>query len=249
MTRDRPENVSFAAPALRRGTALVGTALLIAMPILVGCDPTSTPQGGNPTTDCSFPADQSSGLRIDCKVTGQLPNAKIDPVNSAADACGPLTFTLFGQMVSVPLEITYGENGEDSSELVRLGAKIKPATQTGKLAKSAGDRCTGHSGPEFPVNTSFEGKHVARIDKRGPIACVYESRLTFDEYKQTVGVGIDLSIADQTRAQVKAALKKRLDLEMARTVNRRLKPQANINDPGFVARSGRCDGDYNPFRD
>lgn len=232
---------------VRRFAACAGAVPLMLLPILAGCDPTDTPPGGNPTTDCSFPANQSAGLRIDCDVTGPLPSAKIDPANPAADACGPLTFMLFDQTINVPTEITLGENGEDSVERIRLGVKIKPSTQTGKLAKAAGDGCTGHSGPEFPVNTTFKGKHVARIDKRGPIACVYESRLTFDSYEQTVGVGIAVPIADSTRATVKAALKRRLDLEMARAINQRLKPRANINDAGFVGRAGRCEGDYKLF--
>src|SRR5688572_15944171 len=118
--------------------SLIGTAFLPA------CTPTPTPGGGAPVTGCAFAAQQGAiGLTMDCTVTGGLPNMLIDPANSSNTGCAFTSFSLFGQTVTAPIRVIYGQNGDDSDARVRLGATINGATHGGSLAKSSFPGCAG----------------------------------------------------------------------------------------------------------
>ena len=230
--------------------ALIGTAFLPA------CTPTPTPGGGAPVTGCGFAAQQGAiGLTMDCTVTGGLPNMLIDPVNSANTGCGLASLSLFGQTVNVPIRVIYGENGDENNGRVRLGAMIPQAagnalaTHGGSLAKAAVPNCNGITGPTVPVTTSFGGRHIAIVDKSQNPMCVFESRLDLAPYNQSIGpgLGLNLDVSGITRTAVRNALARRLDLELARAVNRLLLPAANTNAAGFVGRGGRCLNDYREF--
>ena len=230
--------------------ALIGTAFLPA------CTPTPTPGGGVPVTGCAFAAQQGAvGLNMDCTVTGALPNMLIDPGNSANAGCALASLSLFSQTVNVPIRVVYGENGDDNNARVRLGAMIPRApgnplaTHGGSLAKAAVPNCNGITGPTVPVTTSFGGRHIAIVDKGRNPMCVFESRLDLAPYNQTVGtgLGLGLDVSEMTRTAVRNALARRLDLELARAVNRLLLPAANTNAAGFVGRAGRCLNDHREF--
>ncbi len=228
--------------------SLIGTAFLPA------CTPTPAPGGGVPVTGCGFAAQQGAiGLTMDCTVTGDLPNMLIDPGDSTNAGCAPASLSLFSQTVNVPIRVVYGENGDDSNARVRLGAMIPRAagnplaTHAGRLAKAAGPNCTGIIGPTVPVTTSFGGRHIAIVDKGPNPMCVFQSRLDLAPYNQAIGPGLGLDVSSVTRTAVRNALARRLDLELARAVNRLLRPAANTNAAGFVERAGRCLNDHREF--
>jgi hypothetical protein len=213
---------------------------------LLACDP--TPQSGTPTTGCQFAAQQTSqGLRMNCTVTGQLPNALIDPLNPTNTSCAPASVSLFSQTVNVPIAVIYGENGDENSDRVRLGASVMPSTHSAKLAKAAGNSCDSTIGPIVDVGTAFAGRHIALVDKSQTPACVFESRLDLTTFNQTVSAGLNLDVSAATRETVREQLAKRLDLELASAVNRLLQPSSNIAASAFRARAGRCINDYREF--
>jgi hypothetical protein len=220
---------------------------LAATALLPACDQTTTPGGGQPVAGCGFAANQgTTGLTMDCSVTGDLPNMRIDPVNSSASACGPLTFTLFSQTVNAPIRVIYGENGDDGANRVRLGATITGATQSGSLRKATGENCNSLTGPTFPVNTSFGGRHIALIDKGQTPHCVFESRLDLTPFNQTLGDGLPVEIGGVTQAAVRSALARRLDFELASAVNGLLARNADLSGD-FARRSGRCPDGHREF--
>ena len=220
--------------------SLVGTAFLPAS------DPTP-PCGGQPNAGCTFAAAQgTAGLTMNCTVTGNLPNMRVDPANSSQTACGPLTFTLFDQTANVPMTVIFGENGDDSPARVRLGATINGATHSGSLRKSAGENCNELTGPTFPVTTSFGGRHIALIDKGQSPMCVFESRLDLSPFNQEIGVGIPVNVSGATQAGVRNGLARRLDFELASAVNRLLAPNANLGGE-FADNAGRCADGHREF--
>ncbi len=221
--------------------SLAGTAFLPA------CNPTPTPGGAQPVAGCRFSANQGgSGLAMDCTVAGGLPSMRVDPVGPSPPACGPLTFTVFGQQVNAPIRVIYGENGDDGPARVRLGATIADATHSGTLAKSVGQNCGSTDGPRFPLTTSFGGRHIALVDKQQTPKCVFESRLDLDPYRQDIGVGIPVDISGVTQAAVRDALARRFDFELASAVNRLLAPNANLGGQ-FATNSGRCADGHRAF--
>lgn len=221
--------------------AVLGTALL-----LWACDP--TPQAGTPSTGCQFAAQQASqGLRMNCTVTGQLPNTLIDPLNPSSANCALASVTLFSQTVNAPIAVVYGENGDENSDRVRLGASLTSGTHSAKLAKAAGNACELTVGPIVDVSTAFAGRHVALIDKTQTPACVFESRLDLSTFNQTISAGLSIDVSVATRDTVRKQLARRLDLELASAVNRLLQPASNVTASAFVNRAGRCPNDYREF--
>ena len=223
---------------------------------LPACTPTPVPGGGAPVTGCAFAAQQGAvGLTMDCTVTGGLPVMLIDPGDSTNVGCELASLSLFGQTVNVPIRVVYGENGDDGNARVRLGAMIPRAagnplaTHAGSLAKAAIPNCNGITGPTVLVTTSFGGRHIAIVDKGRNPMCVFQSRLDLAPYNQAVGtgLGLNLDVSALTRTAVRNALAQRLDLELARAVNRLLLPAANINAAGFQGRFGRCLNDHREF--
>jgi len=181
---------------------------------------------------------------MDCTVSGPLPNRLIDPTNSANSRCELSSFSLFGQTVNAPIGVIYGENGDETDEHVRLGARLR-GTHAARLAKSAGENCGATFGPVARLNTSFAGRHIARIDKMPARACVLDSRLDLDRYDQTTTLALSIDTS-ATRETVRDALARRLDLELATAVNRLLRPNLNVNARAFVNAAGRCPG-YRTF--
>lgn len=225
---------------------------IVAFALTPACGPTddrpaSTPPPPAPTTGCALAPNQTSnGLRMDCRVSGPLPDMLIDPLDSANTRCRAWSVSLFNQTINVPIRVVYGENGDESNEHVRLGATLPGGTHRARAAKSFGENCSGTIPPVATLNTRFAGRHIARIDKRGARACVFESRLRLNSYRQTTTVGLGVDTTATSRPGVSDALERRLDLELARAVNRLLKPDANVNASAFVNRSGRC-ADYRRF--
>jgi len=240
-----------------RTSALAVTALTA----LTACTPTSTPTSnatanaaatGGPTPNCAFARNQTSNdLRMNCTISGALPNTLVDPAHAGSSACSNTSFSLFGQSIGATIAVIYGENGDENAERVRLGATISDGTHSGSLAKSAGSGCNSIVGPTVPVNTSFGGRHIALIDKSQTPACVFQSRLTLSPFNQTIGAGLTplpgLPIGPVTRSSVEDLVAKRLDLALATAVAGLLQPNANTSEPGYVARSGRCANGYQAF--
>jgi hypothetical protein len=221
--------------------SLIGTAFLPA------CNPTPTPAGTQPVATCGFSPNQgAAGLAMDCTITGGLPRMRVDPVGPSPPACGPLTFTLFGQTVNAPVRAIFGENGDDSPARVRLGATITGATHSGTFAKSVGANCNSTDGPRFPVSTAFGGRHIALVDKEQRPMCVFQSRLDLAPYRQDLGVGIPVEISGLTQAAVRDALARRLDFELASAVNRLLAPGTNLGGV-FATNFGRCADGHQVF--
>jgi hypothetical protein len=219
---------------------LVGTAFLPA------CTPTAP--SGQPAANCAFAAVQgASGLTMNCTVTGPLPNALIDPFNPSNTSCVPTSFSLFGQTVTAPLTVIYGENGDENSERVRLGVTLLPGSHSGSLAKATGSTCASTIPPVAGVSTTFAGQHTALVDKSQTPACVFQSRLDLTTYNLTIAAGLSIDASEATRASVRNTLARRLDLEMASAVNRLLQPNADIAAAGFVNRAGRCADGYQEF--
>jgi hypothetical protein len=219
---------------------LVGTAFLPA------CTP--TPPSGQPAAACTFAAVQgASGLTMNCTVAGPLPNSLIDPLNPGNAGCAPASFSLFGQTVTAPLTVIYGENGDDNDARVRLGTTLLPGTHSGSLAKATGFSCETTIPPVAAVSTTFAGQHTALVDKSRTPACVFQSRLDLTTYNLTIAAGLNIDASEATRASVRNNLARRLDLEMASAVNRLLQPGADITAAAFRNRAGRCTNDYQEF--
>lgn len=223
--------------------SLVGTAFLPA------CNPTTPQQGGTTSTGCTIPRNQArNGLNVDCDVTGGLPNRLIDPTNPANSGCGVASLRLSGQSINVPVRLIVGENGDENSGRIRVGAMIPKqtgdalATQSGTLRKAAVPDCAGDIGPAAPVATSFGGRHRAIVDKGQNPMCVFESRLDLNPYTQTIGPGFGPNVGAATRDIVRQELWARLDREIAVAINGLLNPNANLN--GF---SGRCADGWSEF--
>ena len=246
-----------------RTSALAVTALTV----LASCGPTATPTSnatanaaatGGPTPNCSPAANQTSNdVRMNCTVSGALPNALVDPAHPTSTACSNTSFSLFGQTMSATIAVIYGENGEDTADSVRLGSTVSGGTHSGSLAKSTGPGCSSIEGPTVPVNTTFAGSHIARIDKTQVPACVFESRLTLSSFHQTIGAGLTplaglpgtpgLSVGAVTRSAVEDMIGRKLDLQLAISTSNSLLQNANTSEPGFVGRSGRCASGYQAF--
>jgi len=250
---------------MKRTIALISCSVLT-LASLTACDPTggggNNGGGGGNTppvaTNCALSANQSSQeLSVDCTITGALPNALLDPFNAANTACTPLSvtnpgsndlrdaglLTLSSQTLSAPATLIYGAQGDDNEGRVRIDINLGTSTHTAQLGKTPPD-CSVPTA-NFAVTTTFAGTHVALVDKSQTPMCVFESRYTPTSFSQTIGPGgPDAAVA--TRASTEAAIARQLDLQAARTVNGLLAPNANLTG-GFVSRSGRCDGDYQPF--
>lgn len=198
-------------------------------------------------TNCSPVASQTNvDLRLNCTISGQIPNFIVNPGSSTDFSCRIDSFLVFNQSVSSPATAIFGENGEDDAVHVRLGLLLPGGTHSGSIAKANQD-CTATVGPVVPINTTFGGRYRALVDKRPTPMCVFRSRLDFTAFTQTIGTGLPLDISAATSARVRDILERRLDLESANIVGGMLQRSANRAEQGHVARSGRCLGDYNRF--
>lgn len=220
----------------------VSLLLLALTLVVVSCNPTPQP-GGPVATGCAFAAAQNpNDLRLNCTVTGELPNLRIDPLVSGNAACGLNSWTIHTQTIDTPMTAIYGQNGDDSDARVRVGVTLGPGMHAGKMAKdNPADNCNTTVGPVFDINTNFTGTYVALVDKSKNPMCVFQSRLTLDTFTQTLTAGVPLDISGMTKDGTKDSVHKRIDLEVAKAVNRLLRPNAN------VGASGRCANDWTPF--
>lgn len=222
--------------------ALVVGSLIVAVSLIAsGCNPTPQP-GGAANTGCAFaPQQTANDLRLNCTVTGALPNLRLDPFVSGNAPCGINSWTVFNQTVNTPMVAIYGENGDDSNARVRVGVTLGPGTHTGTIAKdNPADNCNSTVGLSFAINTSYSGTHVALVDKGRNPMCVFQSRLTLTNFNQTLTAGVPLDISGMTKNGTQDSLEKRIDLEVAKAVNGLLRPAAVVGD------SGRCN-DWQPF--
>ena len=250
---------------MKRTIALISCSVL-ALASLAACDPTGGGNnggggGGNApplATNCALSANQSNQeLSVDCTITGGLPNAMFDPVESGNTGCTPFSLTnpgsndlrdsrlltLSSQTLSAPATLIYGAQGDDNSERVRIDINLGTSTHTAQLGKTPPD-CSVPT-LNFPVTTTFAGMHTALVDKSQTPMCVFESRYTPASFSQVIGSG-GPDAAFATQQSTEAAIARQLDLQAARTVNGLLAPNADLTG-GFVTRSGRCAGDYQPF--
>lgn len=213
---------------------------------LAACTPAPPPGGGGITQTCQFGGGQaSSGLTVNCVLTGPIPNTRIDPLVPNNPACGINSWIVFGQTITTPITAIYGQNGDDSNARVRLGVALGPGTHAGSLVKdNPVDGCATTVGLSFAITTTYTGTYVALIDKAQTPMCVFQSRLVLTAFMQNVAVGVPLDVSGLTRGAVEQALLKRLDLEMAGTVNGLLQT-ASVPLP--AAGSGRCANGYQPF--
>ena len=239
----------------------ITASIVTILALLAACDrttPTNNATATGPTPTCAFAQNQTSNdLRMNCTITGGLPNTLVDPANSGSSACSNTSFSLFNQSINSSVLVIYGENGDDNEARDRLGATINSSTHNGSLAKASGSGCGSITGPTVAVDTSFAGRHIALIDKGQTPVCVFESRLTLSPFNQTIGAGLatipglpgspGLPIGPVTQSAVEAQVAQRLDLALATAANGLLKPTANTAEPGFVSRSGRCADGYQAF--
>lgn len=221
----------------------------LGIPFLANCTPTPPPGGASAVGGCTFPASQTSvDVRVACTLSGPLPNRLVDPV-SGGSGCTLTSFSLSGQRVSATATLIYGENGDDNDARVRIGGLIgaaAPSTHRGNIAKTSPD-CASIVPPTVPVSTSFAGRHIALIDKGQTPMCVFQSRFGFTSFNQTIGSGLAANVSAASRAALQEMMGQMIDLEAARAVNGLLRPAANVNEPGFVARSGRCADGHTTF--
>ena len=223
-------------------------AFLAASIFVSACTPTPGP-AGNPTTACTFPANQTSnGLRMNCTVTGPLPNMRLDPFVQGAASCGINSWLVSGQTVNVPLAALYGANGDDTDARVRVDVTVGPGTHSGTAAKdNPTDNCATTVGSSFTINTTFSGTYVGVVDKGRTPMCVFQSRLTLNSFNQTITAGIPVDISGVTRTNTQNSLQKRIDLEIARAVNGLISPNSLPLSDAVVNRGGRCENDWQPF--
>lgn len=216
---------------------------------LAACTPAPPPGGGGITETCQFAGGQAtSGLTMNCVLTGPIPNTRIDPFVPNNPACGINSWIVFGQTITTPITATYGQNGDDSNARVRLGVALGPGTHAGNLAKdNPADGCATTVGPSFAITTTYSGTYVGLIDKAQTPMCVFQSRLVLTAFTQNIAVGMPVDVSGVTRGAVEQALLRRLDLEMAGTVNRLLQPASVPLPAAATNRSGRCANDYQPF--
>ena len=216
--------------------------LLLAVCTIASACPRTPPSGGGPATGCAFARNQTGNdLRLNCTVTGPLPNVRIDPFVAGNAPCGINSWSIFSQTVNTPMVAIYGENGDDNNARVRVGVTLGPGTHTGKIGKDNPlDNCASTS-PPLDIMTSFAGTHVALVDKGRNPMCVFQSRLVLTSFNQTLGVGVPVDISGMTKNSTQDALQKRIDLEVAKAVNGLLSPAS------VVGASGRCPNDWQPF--
>src|SRR5436190_4725551 len=221
--------------------------LLVMVLILIGCHPTPQPAGVI-NTNCVFPPNQSTNeLTMTCTITGAIPNIRVDPFASGNPTCGINSWIVSGQTVNVPSTIVYGQNGDDSNARVRVGVTLGPSTHTGSIAKdNFTDHCNTTVGSSFAINTTFSGTHVALVDKGRTPMCVFQSRLSFASFNQSVTVGLAVNVSDVTKKGTQAGLEKRLDAQIAKIVNGLLSPSTQLSDD-FLNGGGRCPNDWHPF--
>lgn len=221
---------------------ILSLCVLVAIVFVSSCNP--TPQPNNPAaTGCAFAPNQNANdLRLNCTVQGDIGNLRVDPFVAGNAPCGLNSWTIFNQTINTPMVAIYGQNGDDSDSRVRVGVTIGPGTHSGKIAKdNPTDNCNTTVGAQFDINTSFAGTHVALVDKGRNPMCVFQSRLDLTTFTQTLTAGVPLDISGMTKDSTRDSLHKRIDLEVARAVNRLLRPNANVGN------SGRCPNDWTPF--
>lgn len=183
----------------------------------------------------------------DHRVAAQLTNR---PARTERACLWRHSWSVFGQTVQTPIVAVYGENNDDTNDRVRIGVDLGPGTHTGRLAKDNFlDSCASTVGPAFDVDTTFTGTHVAVVDKSRDPMCVFSSRLVLTEFTQDLQVGVPVDVGGTTRDGMRRSLERRLDLEVARAVNRYLNPSALPFDVDFEDDFGRCDNDWRPFVD
>jgi hypothetical protein len=217
--------------------------------------------GGNPVASaCALNPNQTGdGLLIDCTVTGSPDTMFVDPLDSRNTACTPFNpnplanppndlrdarlLTIFNQALNVPVQISYGENGDESPARVRIGFRVDPSTHTASVGKTPTD-CSLPTAT-FPLTTQFSGRHVALIDRQQTPACVFQSAYTSATFTQTVGSG-GPDIGAASRSNIENAIARQLDLEAARVYNGLFQPNADL-DRAFERRAGRCEDDYERF--
>lgn len=215
--------------------------------LLVACKQTTPNTPGGTTQACVFPQDQSAGLTMNCTITGPIANIRLDPGAPSNPGCSALTWTVFSQTISTPITVIYGENNDENSGRVRVGVRINNGTHSGSLAKDdPTSGCNAHVGPTFAVATSYAGTYTALVDKSQTPICVFESRIDLPTYNQTLTAGVTANISGQTRNETRSALHRRIDLEIATTVNGLLQPASVPNVPGST-NSGRCNNGWQEF--
>ena len=222
---------------------------LVVLSIALGSCPRTPQPGGAATTTCGFSPNQTTnGLSMTCTINGPLPNLRLDPFVSGNAPCGLNSWSVFNQQVNTPMVAIYGANGDDSPARVRVNVTLGPGTHTGTMAKdNPTDNCNTTLGPQFAINTSFAGSHVALVDKGRTPLCVFQSRLTLSTFDQTLTAGVPVNISGMTRTSTQESLQRRIDLEVARAVNGLLSPSSLPLSNQAVSRSGRCENDWQPF--
>jgi hypothetical protein len=222
---------------------------LSALFFLVSCQqPTPNTPGGT-TQACVFPQDQSAGLTMNCNIAGPITNIRLDPGAPDNPGCSALTWTVFSQSISTPITVIYGENNDENEGRVRVGVRINNGTHNGSLAKDNPlSGCTTHTGPTFAVATGYAGTYAALVDKSQTPICVFESRIDLPTYNQTLTAGVAANISNLTKNQTRSALHRRIDLEIATTVNGLLQPASVPNVPGST-NSGRCNNGWREFNE
>jgi hypothetical protein len=232
---------------MRHLIALIVSGTLL---LLASCQPitSNTPNApGGTTQACAFQQDQSAGLTMNCTITGPIANIRLDPGAPDNPGCSLLTWTVFGQTISAPITVIYGENNDENSERVRVGVSINNGTHSGSLAKDDPvSGCNQHIGPTFAVATSYAGTYTALVDKSQTPICVFQSRLNLPTYNQTLTAGIAANISELTRSSIQNSLQRRIDLEIATTVNGLLQP-ASVSNVAGATDSGRCNNGWQAF--
>lgn len=214
---------------------------------LAACAPTPPATGRSPTPLCVVGAPPNTGgLRIDCTLAGSLPNTRFDPFVGGS-ACGVNSFTIAAQRLSTPLTLIWAQNGDENDARVRIGGTIGPGTHVGDVGKDSPGDCSTTLGPRVAITTAFHGQYVALVDKQQRPMCVFESRLAFDTFSQTIAVGLAVDVSSLTRERTQDTVLGRVDLEIATGVNRLLNPAALPFSSAFKRRNGRCASDWQPF--
>lgn len=223
----------------------VAAAVVVAVSV-PACTPTPAP-GGGVATGCAFAPNQTSqDLRMNCTVTGSPANRLINPVTGGS-GCAVDSLSLFQQTLTATATFIYGENGDENSGRVRIGAIVNQgSTHGGRLAKSVGFDCASTIEPVATVSTTFGGTHVALVDKSRTPKCVFQSRFSDSQFNQALSVGFTVDPSVATKDATINAITRALDLEAATAVNNILGTGGSMNAE-FRRNAGRCDGDWQPF--
>ena len=195
---------------------------------------------------CGLTTSSNGELGMSCLLTGALADTRVDAERPGNTACSGDSFSLFKQSISTPIWLVHGQKGDDGPLRVRVSGKLGPGTHAGKIGKSAGNDCDATVGPVASVVTQYGGTYVAMVDKTQRPVCVAQSRLTLSAFTQKLSVVLPKDIGGVTRESTTDAMQKRLDLEVAKQVNRYLQPGHALPD-AVVSRHGRCPEGFRTF--